>query len=215
MPALDHNAKAVRFDEELLCLLGQVGAEMEQSLHYGPLDFPSEDCPFMAGVLGGQGMEPSAFSLLTQEIEPAVLPIPNGQGGVTASIDLYAGIRANSPYGELAGKILSRLVAPEALVFEEPGTLQYLYSVNRDAVRPLLDDYFSVKCRLVELPELDCTGLADQLAAAAEQINTARFSGAGNEALEFDVLAYLSTGRATLEEAAGDFAKKYRFYFDE
>ena len=50
---------------------------------------------------------------------------------------------------------------------------------------------------------------------ADASVNAARFSDMGDDLLYYDLLVPVVMGRATLEEAAGDLAEKYRFYFDE
>ena len=63
--------------------------------------------------------------------------------------------------------------------------------------------------------QLDCAGLVDQFVDADASVNAARFSDMGDDLLYYDLLVPVVMGRATLEEAAGDLAEKYRFYFDE
>lgn len=57
--------------------------------------------------------------------------------------------------------------------------------------------------------------LAAPLAAAAEQVNTARFSAVGDELLYYEVLGPHMAGQGTLAEAFEAFAHAHRFYFDE
>ena len=54
-----------------------------------------------------------------------------------------------------------------------------------------------------------------QYLAAAEQVDTARFCYLGSRALHGEVVFPVSRGERTLEQAAGDLAETYRYYFSE
>lgn len=54
-----------------------------------------------------------------------------------------------------------------------------------------------------------------QYLAAAEQVDTARFCYLGGRALHGEVVFPVSRGERTLEQAAGDLAETYRYYFSE
>lgn len=219
-PVLDVEAAAVNLDGESLpyfSLLAQAMAWREETGYLtGPDDFLSPESPFYAELLGfGMNAKNCAYQLLAQGQEPVVLPIPNGRGGVTASIGLYAGVRANSPQAELAVEILHSLLATESMADSSLYGTIFAYPINRDALRPLYEAGFSPDNFINNRLQLDCADLVDQFVDADTSVNAARFSDMGDDLLYYDLLVPVVMGRATLEEAAGDFAKKYRFYFDE
>ena len=198
-------------------LLAQAMAWREETGYLtGPDDFLSSESPFYAELLGfGMNAENCAYQLLAQGQEPLVLPIPNGRGGVTASIGLYAGVRANCPQAELAVEILHSLLATESMADSSLYGTIFAYPINRGALRPLYEAGFSPDNFINNRLQLDCADLVDRFVDADASVNAARFSDAGDNLLYHDLFVPVVTGRATLEEAAGDLAEKYRFYFDE
>lgn len=219
-PVLNYDTGAVNLGKEALAyfdLLAKAMAWREETRYdKNSEDFPSDDVPFYADMMGrSMDLEERAYQLLVQEQEPLVLPIPNGGGGVTASIGLYAGVRANSPQAELAVEILHSLLATESMADSSLYGTIFAYPINRDALRPLYGAGFSPDNFINNRLQLDCSDLVDQFVGADASVNAARFSDAGDNLLYYDLLVPVVMGRATLEEAAGDLAEKYRFYFDE
>lgn len=227
-PALDYEARTAALNEDQLALAALLADTEAWTRATGfqvwipARGVPSAEIPFDASVMGSNYLERQALDLLGQGIAPAVLPIPNGNGGATASVELYAGVRANSPHIQLAAEMLARLLRPEALKQMDGTSSYYTYSVNEDAVQELTEHF----CRVYrtaqqksgeEVPytEEDCDALARQLADAAKTVNTARFTNRSGNVLHQLVIGPVARGEATLEEAAADFAAEYRFYFDE
>ena len=227
-PSLNYGTSAARLDEDqtaLLSLLIRAG-EWAQRMGYQarhPIpEMPSREAPFAAFPLGAGVQEQQAFDLLCQEREPAVLPIPNGREGVTASVALYAGVRANSPHARLAAEILALLLRPEALKRQDGTFNPWFYSLDQNEVQGLFERSFernrSVREKngeAVPFTKEDCTALARQFADAAKTVNAARFTGFANGALYREVIVPVTAGETTLEEAARDFEEAYDFYFEE
>ncbi len=227
-PALDYEARAAVLNEDQLALAALLADTEAWTRATGfqvwrpARGVPSAEIPFDACVMGFNYLERQALGLLDQEIDPIVLPIPNGNGGATASVELYAGVRANSPHIQLAAEMLARLLRPEALKQMDGTSYPYTYSVNEDAVQELTENfcraYRTERQKLGEdIPytEADCDALAQQFTEAARAVNTARFTNMSDNALRRLVIGPVARGEATLEEAAADFAAEYRFYFDE
>lgn len=227
-PALDYEARAAALNEDQLALAALLADTEAWTRATGfqvwrpARGVPSAEIPFDACELGAGYLERQSLSLMDQEIDPIVLPIPNGNGGATASVELYAGVRANSPHIQLAAEMLARLLRPEALKQMDGTTYPYTYSVNEDAVQELTENfcrrYRTERQKLgedVPYTEADCDALAQQFTEAARAVNTARFTNMSGSALHRLVIGPVARGEATLEEAAADFAAEYRFYFDE
>lgn len=227
-PALDYEARAAALNEDQLALAALLADTEAWTRATGfqvwipARGVPSAEIPFDACELGAGYLERQSLSLMDQKIDPIVLPIPNGNGGATASVELYAGVRANSPHIQLAAEMLAWLLRPEALKQMNGTTYPYTYSVNEDAVQELTENfcraYRTERQKLgedVPYTEADCDALAQQFTEAARAVNTARFTNMSGNALRRLVIGPVARGEATLEEAAADFAAEYRFYFDE
>lgn len=222
-PVLDYETNTVVLDEEAQRYFSLLARSMSLRENLGDTaynvsDFPSEIFPFIIGILGGDfNVERAAYQLLCLEDPPLILPIPNGQGGVTACVDFYAGVRANSSNVSLAVALLRSLIETDTMTDTlGNGGIGFALPLNRDALRPIYEKAFLPETSLLNgRLGLDCSVIINQCTIVYNQINKARFCRLEDELLYENVLIPVCTSRTSIEEAAINFSQKYRFYFDE
>lgn len=215
-PVPDYAGQTLAMDDSLAALMAL--AARPDANEAGA--FEAAQQPFFLGSLGAaDGLEEQLAERALAGQQPVAAAVPNGAGGVTASVRLYAGVRANSPHGALAAEILNGLLAPQRQTLPEElgrrSRAAMSYSVNDDALLPVAESYCRYRQMLAEAAGGDQAELAAPLAAAAERVNTARFSAVGDELLYYEVLGPHMAGQGTLAEAFEAFAYANRFYFDE
>ena len=218
-PAVDYDSKTAALDEEgraLLALAAQVESACEAAGVQGELAVTAQR-PFVLIAAGGRGtgdMGAHTRHVLALGRTPALVPVPNGSGGVTASVGVYGGIRANSPHAALAAQILEQLLGQAA--FAPASGASFFFPLDSALCPTLARQAAEAQAAFfssgTSLP--DTSPLADQWAAAADAVNAAHFAAPAARSL-WQAAAEVSTGRATVDEAAAAFAADYRFYFDE
>lgn len=202
---LDRAAGQAGLDEEQQALMALLAASQQPPFTGTTVDlFPNPEVPFAADAVGATLLPMWAEALAGQGSEPQVVPIPNGQGGVTATVQLYAAARAGSPGEALAAEVMSLLLDEQWMgtsVISRTGL-----SVSAEATDALLDQAFA---------EEPLTGLAQQYRQAADAVTTARFCALADGALRSAVLGPVAGGEATVAQAAESFAQTYTRYLQE
>lgn len=208
-PVLDYAAGRVHLNEDQLAL-AELLAQVNAMGFTGSINaiFPEGGAPFAAALLGENMFRQWAEALVQAGGRPALLPVPNGEGGVTGAVALYAGIRANSPLADRALQALGALLQPEAFQHNAAGQ-QVLnagasLALARETTETLLAKTFGAD-----------SPLAAQYLDAAARVDTARFCYLGSRALYRYVVYPLATGQATAARGAEDLAAAYRYYFSE
>lgn len=223
-PLLDYDAGTVTVSpdlESLLDLLCQVQGEGERLLRAGSQSkpFPSPETPVTLRQLGENAGEASLLQdLLEAGRTPALVPVPNGRGGVTASVYLFGGVRANSPHVELAVEILDSLLTQEAYLSagsRSQTTLPAYFPLDDALTQPLAQQTMALTAQMAGEPALDTSGLVTLWTQAAEGVDSARFSAFGSKALYYELQPAVIYNGVPLRQAIAEFTDSYRFYFDE
>lgn len=208
--ALDYEEESIAFSEGLRNLAKQLVEGRE---------FSSEGAPELPDVTMLGHCRGSVFESLIQRsiasgTDVKFLPIPNGEGGINAQVNVFAAVRANSPQASQAGDFLAFLLSDEMqgkTGWEGfgSGTMFTAIPVNDNAVVPALQYWFGLG---TEEPEA-AKRKAEELFQITRQVTTARFCHYENS-LVFQAIFMTSEDRS-VEEKLDDLENELRFYFDE
>lgn len=195
-------AEAGALDEDTLALLALVAQSRQPAFAGTSVDlFPHENVPFAADAAGATLIPLWAQALAEAGGQPQVMAVPNGQGGTTASVQLYAAVRAGSPGRALAVEILPLLL--DAQWMGTSGITRAGLCLSETATEALLAEAFA------QTPDL-----AGQYARAADAVNAARFTALADGALRSSVLDAIAQGQSPAQ-AADAFVQAYQVYLSE
>lgn len=212
-PLLDYKTKQLQWGDEVELLLtkGEAARAALAAGGYQLPAFPSEEYPFKLGPSG------ELFFIKEEEFDsaetPLVLPVPGGEGGVTASVEWYAAVRANSGQAKLAAELIEYLLSQEG---QSPnnGIIVGSLPVNRAAAgaRLLKAAQFVDLLSIKEDPAA-AQALIDQFVALGDAVDTARFSLHDNWQMEL-ALHMLEKGGSIADCEAG-MRERLQYYFEE
>lgn len=222
---MDYEEESAEISDDLYCLL-QFTTEKLESID-------NESLPVSLAQLGYLE-SPSVFlpMLYLEEAgqTPVFLPIPNGEDGVTASVNTYAAVRANSAHAEEAADLIKAFLSPEAQGANswgeygdraETGYHKLSLPVNLDAQDGALR--FLTETSIKSIPESEAKDwsaytedVVANLKEALARVNTARFSSYGNKLL-FDVVkwSFESEIEFDLDQSLEEMTHETEFYFSE
>lgn len=210
-PVLDYGEKSITFSKELQDL-----AELlveGQGIYY-------ENAPELPDIMYMGDYRSSGFEMLIQQsfssgTDVKFLPIPNGENGINAQVNIFAAIRANSAYASQAGEFLSFLLSDEmqgSTGWENFGKGQMFTAipVNNNAVVPVYQHRFSSR---EGEHQKAAAKKAEELFQITQQVTTARFCQYENS-LVFDAV-FMASESSPVEKKLDDLKNELRFYFEE
>lgn len=210
-PVLDYEKKSITFSEELQAFTELVAQRQELSSE------SESELPDVAimGHYTSDSLEALIQSSLASGTDVKFLPFPNGEGGINAQVNVFAAVRANSPYASQAGEFLTFLLSDEmqgSTGWENFGSGQKFTAipVNNNGVIPAFQYKFTYG---TEEYQEAAAKKAEELFQVTRQVTTARFCQYENS-LIFDTI-FMTSETSSVEEKLENLKNELRFYFDE
>lgn len=210
-PVLDYGEKTVTFSKELQnfteLLAGRQGLSLE--------DAPELPNVAMMGHYTFDSLEAIIQRSFASGTDVKFLPFPNGEGGVNAQVNIFAAVRANSPYASQAGEFLTFLLSDEiqgGTGWENFGSGEKFTAipVNNNGFIPAFQYRFTYG---EEEYQEAAAKKAEELFQVTQQVTTARFCQYENS-LIFHAIFMTSEAEPVAEKLEG-LKEELRFYFDE